>query len=117
MIPPGSQTEHLVETNGTNFSDDFLKEELGIDLDNSTDQIRPGGKPGTFPITDNSDLLITPSSNEMVQVVSRESGVNPAAPNTKLSFMLKHPAWAAAINSSGLVPIPSSKRELKEYCV
>jgi signal peptidase I len=49
MIPPGSQTEYLVETNGTNFSDDFLNE-LGIDVNNvekPTDQILPGGKQGT----------------------------------------------------------------------
>src|SRR6266542_1666448 len=27
----------------------------------------------------------------------------------------KHPAWAAAISSSGLVPVPSSNRDEKEY--
>jgi len=32
-------------------------------------------------------------------------------------FMAKHPAWAAAMSSSGLVPTPSANRELKEYCV
>jgi hypothetical protein len=31
--------------------------------------------------------------------------------------MVKQPAWAAATSSSGLVPIPSSNRELNEYCV
>src|SRR5690606_19632883 len=31
--------------------------------------------------------------------------------------MLKQPAWAAAISSSGLVPGPSSKRVLKPYWV
>src|SRR5450631_3156912 len=31
--------------------------------------------------------------------------------------MVKHPAWAAAINSSGLVPFSFSKRVLKEYGV
>src|ERR1700688_4561755 len=31
--------------------------------------------------------------------------------------MVKHPAWAAAINSSGLVPLSFSKRVLKEYGV
>src|ERR1700744_4556610 len=30
--------------------------------------------------------------------------------------MVKQPAWAAAISSSGLVPTPSSKRVLKLYC-
>jgi hypothetical protein len=31
--------------------------------------------------------------------------------------MLKQPACAAAINCSGFVPTPSSKRLLNEYCV
>src|SRR6266567_3925471 len=31
--------------------------------------------------------------------------------------MVKHPAWAAAISSSGLVPFSFSKRVLKEYGV
>ena len=31
--------------------------------------------------------------------------------------MVKQPAWAAAISSSGFVPTPSSKRDLNEYCV
>ena len=30
--------------------------------------------------------------------------------------MLKQPKWAAAINSSGFVPIPFSKRVENEYC-
>jgi signal peptidase I len=31
MVPPGAQTEYIVETNGTNFTEEFLKDELGID--------------------------------------------------------------------------------------
>src|ERR1700750_2043492 len=31
--------------------------------------------------------------------------------------MVKHPACAAPSSSSGLVPMPFSKRVLKEYCV
>jgi hypothetical protein len=34
----------------------------------------------------------------------------------KLSFMAKHPAWAAATNSSGFVPVPCSNLEVYEYC-
>ena len=48
FVPGGSQTEYMVETNGTNFTDDFLKDELGIDIDNPSDQIYPGGKPSAF---------------------------------------------------------------------
>ncbi len=45
------------------------------------------------------------------------SAVIPALPNCPDSAMEKQPACAAAINSSGLVPLPSSKRVLKEYWV
>src|SRR2546427_5335675 len=45
------------------------------------------------------------------------SGVMPAFPSCAESAMEKHPACAAAISSSGLVPCPSSKRVLNEYGV
>lgn len=48
FVPLASQTEYIIETNGTNFSDDFLKDELGIDVDNSNDQMRSSNKPGTI---------------------------------------------------------------------
>jgi signal peptidase I len=39
FVPKGAQTEYIVTTNGTPFSDDFLKDELGIkDLENSNGQ-------------------------------------------------------------------------------
>jgi hypothetical protein len=45
------------------------------------------------------------------------SAVMPALPSCADSAIEKHPACAAAINSSGFVPLPSSKRVLNEYCV
>ena len=50
FIPPGSQTEYLIQTNGTNFTEDFFKDELGIDIDSPNDQIRTSGTPGTIVI-------------------------------------------------------------------
>lgn len=52
-----------------------------------------------------------------MHVVSRLSAVKPASFSTKLSFIVKQPAWAAAMSSSGLVPMPSANRELNEYWV
>jgi signal peptidase I len=40
FVPPGSQTEYTVTTNGTSFSDDFLKSELNIDVDDTKGAIR-----------------------------------------------------------------------------
>jgi signal peptidase I len=48
FVPPGSQTDYLIETNGASFSDEFLKDELGIDIDNPDEQIRMSNKPGTL---------------------------------------------------------------------
>src|SRR6266540_3834776 len=43
------------------------------------------------------------------------SAVRPACPSCPESAIEKQPACAAAINSSGFVPLPSSKRVLNEY--
>jgi signal peptidase I len=48
MVPPGAQTDYMVETDSTNFSEDFLKEELGIDVENPNGQMMSGGGVGKF---------------------------------------------------------------------
>jgi signal peptidase I len=49
FIPPGSQTEYLVETNGTPIGEDFFTNELGMDLENAGDQIRvDNSKPNVY---------------------------------------------------------------------
>src|SRR5687768_16177017 len=73
--------------------------------------------PGTFAFNDNCDCVTVPSSMVTVHSVVISCGVNPASPNTKLNFMLKHPECAAATSSSGFVPVPSANLELNEYCV
>lgn len=42
-------------------------------------------------------------------------GIEPAFVNPADRAIEKHPACAAPINSSGFVPVPSSKRDAKEY--
>jgi len=46
--------------------------------------------------------------------VATRLGGNPSRSKAAARAMEKHPAWAAAMSSSGLVPSPSSKREGKE---
>ncbi|MEB3061107.1 S26 family signal peptidase, partial [Parvimonas micra] len=41
-VAPGAQTEYIAVTNGTNFTDEFLKDELGIDPVESDGQFGPG---------------------------------------------------------------------------
>jgi hypothetical protein len=50
-----------------------------------------------------------------VAVVFTCCGVKPFLPRAALKAIEKQPAWAAAISSSGFVPLPSSKREANEY--
>src|SRR5512139_3125863 len=56
-------------------------------------------------------------SNVTVAVVSSFSATRPAAPNCPDSAIVKQPACAAAISSSGLVPLPLSNLVEKEYWV
>src|SRR6185295_14054494 len=71
--------------------------------------------PGTFAVRTIFEEVMVPSSSDTVAVASSVSGVKPAAPSTKLNFMRKQPACAAAISSSGLVPTPCSNLDLNEY--
>jgi hypothetical protein len=51
-------------------------------------------------------------SSESCASVSMASAVKPALSSANDSAMVKQPACAAAISSSGLVPLPSPKRAL-----
>src|SRR6187402_748825 len=75
--------------------------------------------PGTFAFTVRCALvMVKPSpsfSRVIVDLVSILSAVRPAALSKPDSAMLKQPACAAPSSSSGLVPGPSSKRDLNPY--
>src|SRR5206468_1804931 len=75
---------------------------------------------GTFALVVRWILVIVGApctSSVSLAEVSIESGVKPASPSCAERAIVKQPACAAAISSSGLVPVPSAKRELNEYCV
>src|SRR5262245_7736514 len=62
-------------------------------------------------------MRLAPFTGSIVAVASvsiRVAGV-PAFSNPDDSAMLKHAAWAAAISSSGLVPLAFSNRVANEY--
>ncbi|PAV74863.1 hypothetical protein WR25_01079 [Diploscapter pachys] len=75
--------------------------------------------PSTWPVSVRSDrVMVNPSpsfSSVTFALVSRLPCVLPAPASAKASAIVKQPAWAAAISSSGLVPGPSSNRVLKPY--
>jgi hypothetical protein len=77
--------------------------------------------PGIFAVMSRCDsVTVKPASvfsNVIVAVVWMDAGVKPALPSSAENAIEKQPACAAAINSSGFVPMPFSKRVLKEYCV
>lgn len=60
-VPGNSQTEYLIETNGTGFTEEFMKDELGIDMENPGDQVRTSATPGTMV------LNLTPSEAAKVK--------------------------------------------------
>src|SRR3954454_4836283 len=77
--------------------------------------------PGTFPTTSMRLVVIVQPessfSNDNVTVVEMLSAVRFAPPNCPDNAIEKHPACAAAISSSGLVPGAFSNRVENEYCV
>src|SRR5689334_22046008 len=78
--------------------------------------------PGILAFITRCDLVtVQPAGGTLSRLTSAltstRSGVKPALPSSAENAMAKHPACAAAINSSGLVPAPDSKREPKEYSV
>lgn len=48
FVAPGAQTEYTVETNGTSFNEDFLRNDLNIDPDDTKTQIKTTQQAGTL---------------------------------------------------------------------
>lgn len=71
FIPPNSQTEYMVETNGKALTEDFLSEELGINPDNANDQVRMSGKPNSIV------LNMTPAEAAKVKAQPNVVSVTP----------------------------------------
>jgi len=70
-LPKASQTEYIVETNGTNFTDAFLLTELGIDIQDTKGQFEPlSNKPGSYKVN------MTPVEMELVKKQSNVKSVN-----------------------------------------
>ena len=47
-IPGGAQTDYIATTNGSGFSDEFIQNELGIDLENNNGNFSPGPDSKTY---------------------------------------------------------------------
>lgn len=88
MIPSGSQTEYIIETNGTNFTDDFMKEELGIDMENPDDQIRTSGTPNTIVINMTAEEAAKVKKQPNVKSMSpySDNQVGITFPNDEVNF-------------------------------
>src|SRR3984893_5983283 len=76
--------------------------------------------PGTSPSVSSSIFVIAKPSRAgpklTVAAVWIRVGGCPATVKAAETAIEKQAAWAAAISSSGFVPVPSSKRDLYEYC-
>ncbi len=71
LTPEQSQTEYEVQTNGTPISNEFLSEELGIDAEESNNQMQVSNKPNTII------LNITTSQKAKVQKLPNVKSVVP----------------------------------------
>lgn len=87
-LPPASQSDYLVETNGTNFSEDFLREELGIDIDNPGDQVRTIDKPGTliFNLTPEEVQKVKKQPNVKAVAAYSDNQIGVTFPNDETNF-------------------------------
>ncbi|OYZ00033.1 MAG: signal peptidase I [Sphingobacteriia bacterium 28-36-52] len=47
-LPGGAQTDYIATTSGSGFSDEFLQDELGIDLENNNGNFSPGPDSKTY---------------------------------------------------------------------
>ena len=74
--------------------------------------------PGTFAVICRSTVVMVQlpdtCSSVRLALVESLSGVKPARPSAAAVAIVKHPACAAAISSSGLVPTPFSNRVVNE---
>ncbi len=71
FVAPGSQTEYVVETNGNTFNEDFLKNELNIDLDDTKGQIKTTVKAGTYVVNMTAEETEKMKKQPNVKSVSR----------------------------------------------
>ncbi|GAC1442771.1 MAG: signal peptidase I [Sediminibacterium sp.] len=101
MLPPASQTEYLVKTNGTTFGEDFLKTELGIDPEDTKGQIQTGNDPGTYVIN------MTPGEAEKVKKQSNVVSVTLYVRNmVGLTFPFDEVNFPWTLDNYGPVKIP-----------
>jgi signal peptidase I len=101
FIPPGSQTEYLIQTNGTNFTEDFFKEELGIDIDAPNDQLRTSGTPGTIVINMTAEEAekVKKQPNVKSVVPYSDNQVGATFPNDEINY-----PWT--VDNFGPITIP-----------
>ena len=101
FVPPGSQTEYLIQTNGTNFTEDFFRDELGIDVDAANDQIRTSGTPGTIVINMTAEEAekVKKQPNVKSIVPYSDNQVGATFPNDEVNF-----PWT--VDNYGPITIP-----------
>ena len=90
FVPSGSQTEYLIETNGTPFTEDFLKEGLGIEMDNPGDQLRyiDNTKPRTIVLnmTAEEAAKVKKQTNVKTMVPYSDNFVGQTFPNDEINY-------------------------------
>lgn len=87
-VAPGAQTEYIAVTNGTNFTDEFLKDELGIDPVESDGQFGPGPEKNSFVLNMTADeaakVKKLPNVISLTKYVDNHAGI--VFPNDEANY-------------------------------
>ncbi len=102
MVPAGAQTEYLVQTNGTPFSEEFLKEKLGINPEDTKGQIEQiEGKAGLYKIN---------ATAEELSLIKQEKNVVAVEPYVDTmvgyTFPQEPAAYPFSIDNFGPITVP-----------
>jgi signal peptidase I len=103
FVPPYAETEFIVETNGTAFTEEFLKDELGINEENAGDQVRiDNSRPGTMV------LNMTAAEAEKVRKQPNVKSVTPYSENqVGATFPNDEANYPWTIDNYGPLKIPN----------
>jgi signal peptidase I len=116
FVPPGSQKDYIVTTNGTAISDDFLKDELNISIttDEASGQMYDEGgnyMPGRLPNT--FIMNLTPEALEKLKKLPNIKTIEPYIDTTAgQTFPFDEANYPWSVDNFGPVHVPKAGETL-----
>lgn len=100
LVPEASQTEYEVQTNGTPISNEFLSNNLDINIEEANSQITQSNKPNTII------LNLTPEGKAKVQKLPNVQSVLPFIMNNDFIFPYDSSNFKWSVDNFGPLWIP-----------